>query len=234
MRKRERAADDESHSPTYDQGNTEEPLDTLKRAKTVNPTDDLPLIPPERAWKIDLGDIINSSHHRSASGERENYRSSPARPSCFILCVIGQLDIHYHLLHAMLPELLSMSPNLQALILQSGPPPHFLVPSSTNFPLPMSLPFLNASDLASPIFLRLGLLHPLGGGKTPMDALVLIDGQGRRRLVVPIGWGAGKHVGEWAYGNVVMQRLMEALREGVLGLEKERVEMEKGEDIMIE
>lgn len=36
---------------------------------------------------------------------------------------------------------------------------------------------------------RLGLLHPLGGGRTALDAVVVLDGSSRARMVLPIGWG---------------------------------------------
>ena len=36
---------------------------------------------------------------------------------------------------------------------------------------------------------RLGLLHPLGGGRTALDAVVVLDGDSRARMVLPIGWG---------------------------------------------
>lgn len=70
-------------------------------------------------------------------------------------------------------------------------------------------------------FVRLGLLHPLGGGKFPLDALVVMDARGRRRLVLPFGWGAGKHAGTPA-GRGIQTRLMDLLREGVEALEQER------------
>lgn len=37
---------------------------------------------------------------------------------------------------------------------------------------------------------RLGLLHPLGGGRTALDAVVVLDSESRARMVLPIGWGA--------------------------------------------
>jgi len=39
---------------------------------------------------------------------------------------------------------------------------------------------------------RLGLLHPLGGGRVALDAAVVLDSEGRVRIVLPIGWGARK------------------------------------------
>jgi len=70
-------------------------------------------------------------------------------------------------------------------------------------------------------FVRLGLLHPLGGGKYPLDALVVIDRHGRRRLVLPFGWGAGKHADTPA-GRSIQQRMMALLRSCIGTLEQER------------
>jgi hypothetical protein len=38
--------------------------------------------------------------------------------------------------------------------------------------------------------MRLGLLHPLGGGRMALDAVVVLDADSRARMVLPIGWGA--------------------------------------------
>lgn len=55
-----------------------------------------------------------------------------------------------------------------------------------------------------------------------MDALVVLDAVGRRRLVLPFGWGAGKHVGENVVGgSIVRDGLMEVLARGVEELERE-------------
>ncbi|KAL7774761.1 hypothetical protein CFE70_005675 [Pyrenophora teres f. teres 0-1] len=86
-------------------------------------------------------------------------------------------------------NLLTLSPSLQAFVLCHDPPTHRISPSA-----PFSLPLIQAATPSNNHFVRLGLLHPLGGGKFPLDALVVLDGKGRRRLVLPIGWGAGKHV----------------------------------------
>lgn len=67
----------------------------------------------------------------------------------------------------------------------------------------------------STYFTSLGLLHPLGGGREPLDALVLIDRQGKRRLVMPFGWGAGRYVLDTAGGSMVRARMMEILSKAV-------------------
>lgn len=69
-------------------------------------------------------------------------------------------------------------------------------------------------------FVKLGLLHPLGGGKFPLDALVVVDTQGRRRLVLPFGWGAGRHASTPA-GRVVQVGLMKMLKQCVQALAEE-------------
>ncbi|KAI5850058.1 hypothetical protein BZA05DRAFT_400764 [Tricharina praecox] len=45
-------------------------------------------------------------------------------------------------------------------------------------------------DAQSMLTKRLGLLHPLGGGRVALDAVVVLDAEGRARMVLPIGWGA--------------------------------------------
>ena len=45
-------------------------------------------------------------------------------------------------------------------------------------------------DAQSVLTKRLGLLHPLGGGRVALDVVVVLDAEGRVRIVLPIGWGA--------------------------------------------
>lgn len=70
-------------------------------------------------------------------------------------------------------------------------------------------------------FLKLGLLHPLGGGNEPLDAIVVLDANHRRRLIVPFGWGAGRHIFDAAGGRIVQERLMHALEAGLVELQNE-------------
>jgi hypothetical protein len=80
---------------------------------------------------------------------------------------------------------------------------------------------IQAYDPPNNHFVRLGLLHPLGGGKLPLDALVVLDRNGRRRLVLPFGWGAGKHVDTPA-GRSIQTQFTNLLGRCVEALEGER------------
>jgi hypothetical protein len=80
---------------------------------------------------------------------------------------------------------------------------------------------IRAYDPPNNHFVRLGLLHPLGGGELPLDALVVLDRDGRRRLVLPFGWGAGKLVDTPA-GRSIQTRFIDLLRQCVETLEMER------------
>ena len=117
----------------------------------------------------------------------------------------------------MLPELYAISPSIQTLVLCRDPATHTPTVFTT-----ISLPLVQAVSPSCNHFVRLGLLHPSGGGEQPLDALVVVDSKAKRRLVLPFGWGAGKHAGTPA-GGVVQTRLIELLRNCVQTLERERV-----------
>jgi hypothetical protein len=70
-------------------------------------------------------------------------------------------------------------------------------------------------------FLQLGLLHPLGGGKEPLDAIVVLDTKGKRRLVLPFGWGAGRHILDPVTGFTVKERFSDILRDSIKAIEAE-------------
>lgn len=54
-------------------------------------------------------------------------------------------------------------------------------------PRTSSLPIIH--DRTKALTLSLGLLHPLGGGRQALDAIVVLDKESRRRMVLPVGWG---------------------------------------------
>lgn len=124
--------------------------------------------------------------------------------------------ISLHANSAALPHLHRLSPTLQPILLTRDP--SFALPHLSPAP---PFPLLAAKGHPQNHFLKLGLLHPLGGGQAAMDALVVLDARGRRRLVLPFGWGAGRHVGKAVGGDMVQERLMEVLRTGVEELERE-------------
>lgn len=91
----------------------------------------------------------------------------------------------------------------------------------------LSLPIVEAQGNPASHFLKLGLLHPLGGGQRPLDAIVILDTAGRRRLVIPFGWGAGKHVGDLMTGPAIQQRFLALLQDSVVQLESEKTKSRK-------
>ncbi|CAI6341860.1 unnamed protein product [Periconia digitata] len=193
--------------------------DSLKRSRTQGELDELDTIKPGEAWHIDVESILASPTLATPPGSSlkahcnvDKYQKSN---SIIVLCVQGSIQLHYDLLCAVLPELYAMSPSLQALVLCRDPAIH--TPSSS---APFSLPLVQAVGPSYNHFVRLGLLHPLGGGEHPLDAIVVIDSQARRRLVLPFGWGAGKHVATPA-GGMIQTQLMKLLRNCVHTLEGE-------------
>ncbi|KAF2133936.1 hypothetical protein P153DRAFT_281012 [Dothidotthia symphoricarpi CBS 119687] len=194
--------------------------DTLKRSKTQCELDDLDMIGIEKAWHIDVDAILASETLATAPGSmlavHDNWGRYGKDESIVVICVQGNMHLHYDLLCESLPSLYTLSPSLQALVLCHDPSTHTLSTTA-----PFSLPLIQAVAPLQNHFVRLGLLHPLGGGKLPLDALVVLDWKGRRRLVLPFGWGAGKHVGTPAGGSIQTQ-LVKLLMHCVDTLEQER------------
>jgi hypothetical protein len=210
--------------------------DTLKRSKTQCELEELDIIGVEEAWVVDVDAILASRRiARPIGGNLEahdNWKRYRREESIVVLCVQGNVQVHYELLwyvdftlrgeallmdcSSMLPDLYDISPSLQALVLCHDPSTHKLPPNA-----PFSLPIIQAVEPSNNHFVRLGLLHPLGGGKFPLDALVVLDQHARRRLVLPFGWGAGKHASTPA-GRGIQTRLMGLLRSCVETLERER------------
>lgn len=194
--------------------------DTLKRSKTQCELDELSTISSDEAWTIDVDALlasytlpVPSNSGLQAHNNWANYRRGE---SLMVLCVQGNVQTHYELLCSALPDLCRISPSLQSFVLCHDPDTHRLSTAS-----PFSLPLVQGVTPSNNHFVRLGLLHPLGGGKYPLDALVVLDAQGRRRLVLPFGWGAGKHASTPA-GRGIQMRLMSLLRDCVRALEQER------------
>src|ERR1700753_2309128 len=89
--------------------------------------------------------------------------------------------------------------------------PHYTTKLSPT--LTTSLPAVEARSTPPNRFLKLGLLRPTIttitdddededesgsriNSRAPLDALVVVDPDGKRRLVLPFGWGAGRFVTE--------------------------------------
>ncbi|KAL6709707.1 hypothetical protein ACN47E_001135 [Coniothyrium glycines] len=194
--------------------------DAIKRSKTQCDLDELGIISPEEAWTIDVDAILASNILAVPPGSgltaHDNWANYKKGQSLIVLCVQGNVQTHYNLLCTALPDLYSLSPTLLSLVLCHDPYTHKLFSAA-----PFSLPLVQAVNSANNHFVRLGLLHPLGGGNFPLDSLVVLDTQGRRRLVLPFGWGAGKHASTPA-GRSIQSRLMDMLRTCVETLEQGR------------
>ncbi|KAF1838320.1 hypothetical protein BDW02DRAFT_594777 [Decorospora gaudefroyi] len=194
--------------------------DTLKRSKTQCELDELDVISAEHAWSIDVDAVLASNTRATPTGStlpaHNNNANFRRGESLVVLCVQGNVQVHYELLCAALPDLYTLSPSLQAFVLCHDPCTHTLSASA-----PFSLPLIQAATRPNNHFVRLGLLHPLGGGKFPLDALVVLDSNGKRRLVLPFGWGAGKHAAT-PVGRGIAASLLHLLQTCVETLEQER------------
>ncbi|KAF2737865.1 hypothetical protein EJ04DRAFT_561285 [Polyplosphaeria fusca] len=193
---------------------------TLKRSKTDSDLDELSIVAPDQAWSIDVATILASPTLHSPPGsavqEHNNVQRYAAGSSIVVFCIQGNLQLHYDLLCTALPDLYAVAPTLQALVLCRDPSSH--VPSTAS---PFCLPLIQAVAPEYNHFVKLGLSHPLGGGHLPLDALVVVDPKGRRRLVLPFGWGAGRHAANVGGGRMVQQRLMGLLKQCIELISKE-------------
>ncbi|KZM23044.1 hypothetical protein ST47_g5676 [Ascochyta rabiei] len=193
--------------------------DTLKRSKTQCELDELDIVEPTDAWTVDVDAILASTTLAAPQGSRlkshNNWQRYEKGGSTTIFCVQGNLQLHYDLLCSALDELYAIAPSLQAFVLCYDPATHNLSETA-----PFSLPLISAVDPPNNHFVRLGLLHPLGGGKFPLDALAVVDKKGHRRLVLPFGWGAGRHADTPA-GRSIQNKMMMLLKHCVETLERE-------------
>ncbi|OJD32781.1 uba3-binding protein but1 o42666 [Diplodia corticola] len=203
--------DGESGNTPQDSPGTE----GLKRTRTTSELDALGVIPASEAWQLQsvATDLLTSADATAPNALRHYV----AGRSLIVLCVLEHVDIHYRLLCAALPALHARFPTVQPLLLTRSP--SYALPHLS--PTPPPFPTLPAQGHPHNHYLKLGLLHPLGGGQAAMDALVVLDPRGRRRLVLPFGWGAGRHVGEAVGGCEVQERLMAVLSEALRELEGE-------------
>ncbi|ORY12113.1 hypothetical protein BCR34DRAFT_624473 [Clohesyomyces aquaticus] len=196
------------------------PLSELKRTKTESELDEIGIVAPADAWVVDVKSILESptlpKPETSALQPHNNVCNFVASSSVMVLCVQGNYHLHYDLLCSHLPNLYSIAPTLQALVLCRDPSTH--VPSTS---APFSLPLVQAVGPDYNHFVRLGLLHPLGGGHHPLDALVVVDPRGRRRMVLPFGWGAGRHAADVGGGKTVQAEMMDRLRSCIQTLAQE-------------
>ncbi|KAI9829490.1 MAG: hypothetical protein M1819_006310 [Sarea resinae] len=186
-------------------------------------------------------DIDSYYHHDTA--QRPTYSPGP-KPvggegrggGLLILCVIGSLEIHYELLCQAHPRLLALSPSTTMVAISHEPHHDLLVPSprrpsitnttTTSRPRIPILHSLPTPPHHQPI-LQLGLLHPSAGGQRALDAVVVLDRRRRRRLVLPVGWGPGRHLLAGVAGaELVQAQFVSALLDAVEELDSEEREEE--------
>lgn len=189
-----------------------------------------------------------------ALSEAEDHPASRrmARPDreMLVLCVLGDLDGHYWLLDALVPVLRTITRDVRFFAIAtdvderrrrlfversqvewaylsggrsgSGDARHGTAAGNSGSQ-DGEIMFVQPGNRAR-TFTRLGVLHPLGGGREPLDAIVLLERSGgkcKRRLVLPFGWGAGRLVMDEAGGWMVRGKLMEVLREGIEEITRE-------------
>ncbi|KAK6528772.1 hypothetical protein TWF694_004009 [Orbilia ellipsospora] len=92
-----------------------------------------------------------------------------------MLCFLGCTIDHLHAASVVSSLLSTFKVNVYGVSL-IPPPPHT-----------SSLPII--FDATRQLTSSLGLLHPLGGGRQALDAIVVLDSKLRRRMLLPIGWG---------------------------------------------
>ncbi|RPB28847.1 hypothetical protein L211DRAFT_242031 [Terfezia boudieri ATCC MYA-4762] len=92
-----------------------------------------------------------------------------------VLCFLGYTIEHLK----SLSQVASLLGNFDAHIFGVSlfPPP----PNSSSLPI--------IHDYTRSLTLQLGLMHPLGGGRQSLDAIVVLDRENRRRMLLPVGWG---------------------------------------------
>lgn len=81
IRGRKRAAEESPSPPDADNSDDEAPETT--RTRLTNELDTLDLIPENQAWQLNVEKLLG------------DYSQSIASRSLIILCVMGELDVHY-------------------------------------------------------------------------------------------------------------------------------------------
>lgn len=111
-RKRSRFApdseDDEAHQLRQPSPALSSLSDTLKRSKTQCELDELDMIDPKDAWTVDMSAILSSTTLAAppSSGLKphNNWQKYRKGESIMVLCVQGNLQLHYNLLWYVTPR----------------------------------------------------------------------------------------------------------------------------------
>ncbi|KAF3931779.1 hypothetical protein ABW19_dt0204846 [Dactylella cylindrospora] len=104
-----------------------------------------------------------------------------------MLCFLGCIVDHLHAVSVVSSLLSTFKVNVYGVSL-IPPPPQI-----------SALPIIH--DTSRQLTSSLGLLHPLGGGRQALDAIVVLDSKLRRRMLLPIGWGVKPRGGSVVLAN---------------------------------
>ena len=81
-------------------------------------------------------------------------------------------------------------------------------------------------------FQGLGLSASFKDDIDPLDAIVVLDADGKRRLVLPFGWAGGRQMIDETAGQYVLQRCKCTLLDAVAALEAEKHSEQSGDHDM--
>ncbi|KZF24790.1 hypothetical protein L228DRAFT_259955 [Xylona heveae TC161] len=206
-------------------------LAAFKRSKTAPECPEaLRLIPAERALPFDPSSLDDAEaefvfNGRNVKGDWSYCRHVLGTPiphwtskSLLILCVVGSTDVHYKLLCHAQPELLRIAPFSHFAGISHVPRSDLAGYSAKDSSAMLPIPMIRARGPPEHHLLKLGLLHPLGGGQIGLDAVVVVDSRGRRRLVLPVGWGAGKYLDGYAGSKLIQEQFLTALKHAMSAL----------------
>ncbi|KAH0542236.1 hypothetical protein FGG08_003358 [Glutinoglossum americanum] len=182
------------------------------------------VIDKEDSWVLDLHKLygsvcgISRGHGEVANGQLGDLAGKELNGGLVVLCILGSTTVHLRALSSLSPSLSASYPTIGIL----GVSLHASVLHDYQFPI--------VHDSPPNITPALGLLHPLGGGREALDAIVVLDTCGRRRMVLPVGWGQSRHctVSDELLRNT-MAKLMANLMDGVRWLDKEWQEQREEE-----
>ncbi|KAF1815933.1 hypothetical protein P152DRAFT_202224 [Eremomyces bilateralis CBS 781.70] len=199
--------------------------DTIKRSRAVPEHDGPPLMQLSDCPRLPIQPLLASRLLQQAPLTKGIASDTVPRSdtSPIVLAVVESTRIHVDLLHRHLDALASLHPDLcfYVVLRDSHPLLESIASSLTCSPFPMPTLIVQPRTVVP-----LGLLHPLGGGQTLLDAVVLLDSSLRKRITLPVGWGEGSLLTSPVPGDESARflgvRMMEILSAGLHQLQAEQ------------